>query len=107
MAGSEFPPESPFHWLQHLKAVSRHTLPSSFTNNCKRTHTFLFFFFLCTENWTLAVSSDNSSNPNIFFFFLVGPGFELRTLHLQSRCSTTWVTPVIILEIWRWNLFFP
>jgi hypothetical protein len=38
-----------------------------------------------------------------FFFFLVGIRFEVRALHLQSRCSTTWAMPpvcfvLVILE---------
>jgi hypothetical protein len=32
----------------------------------------------------------------VFFFFLVGLGFELRTLHLQSRHSTATFAPVIL-----------
>jgi hypothetical protein len=39
-----------------------------------------------------------------FVHFLVGLGFELRALHLQSRSSTAWATPLVhfalvILEI--------
>jgi hypothetical protein len=29
-----------------------------------------------------------------FFFFLVGLGFEFGASSLQSRCSTTWATPI-------------
>jgi hypothetical protein len=43
--------------------------------------TYSIFFF---------VSSFYFSRP----FSLVGLGFELRTLHLQSKCSTAWATSV-------------
>jgi hypothetical protein len=33
------------------------------------------------------------------FFFFVTLGFELRTLHLQSRCYTAWVTPLVLWTI--------
>jgi hypothetical protein len=44
------------------------------------------------------------------FSFLVGLSFQLRASHLQSRCSATWVTPlvyfaVVILEMRSCELF--
>jgi hypothetical protein len=56
-----------------------------------------------------------------FSFLLVGLGFELRALHLQSRCSTAWATPpvhfaLVILEMgvpwticpgWPWTVILP
>jgi hypothetical protein len=41
-----------------------------------------------------------------FFFFLVGLEFQLRALHLQSRCSTGWAAPPVHLLwlFWRWAL---
>jgi hypothetical protein len=36
-----------------------------------------------------------NQGSSFFFFFLIGLGFELRALHLQSRHSTTWtISPV-------------
>jgi hypothetical protein len=29
------------------------------------------------------------------FIYFDGMGFELRALRLQSRCSTTWATPLV------------
>jgi hypothetical protein len=45
-----------------------------------------------------------SSSFFFFFFFLVGLGFELRVLHLQTRCSPAWATTsvhfaLVILEM--------
>jgi hypothetical protein len=38
------------------------------------------------ETITQFILSENPKSP--FFFFFVGLGHELRTSHLQSRCST-------------------
>jgi hypothetical protein len=55
------------------------TLTSDITTGIK-----VVFFFLNTIH-----------RLHIFFFFLVGLGFELRPLCLQTRCFTTWDTPSV------------
>jgi hypothetical protein len=54
--------------------------------------------WLCVQ-----LSGRKLSTPFIFFFFVVGLGFELRPLHLQSRHSTSWNTPpdYFAVVIWR------
>jgi hypothetical protein len=46
-----------------------------------------------------------------FLFFLVGLEFELRALHLQSRCSTLepHLQSIWLWLFWRWDLenYFP
>jgi hypothetical protein len=44
-------------------------------------------------------SSVNAWALPFFFFFLMRPGFELRTSLLQSRLSTAWATPPVHLPL--------
>jgi hypothetical protein len=39
-----------------------------------------------------------------FIFVCVELEFELRVLHLQSRCSTIWATCSVLRLFWRWCL---
>jgi hypothetical protein len=62
--------------------------------------TALTSFYKCQKCWILGPPQINWISTCLFnriciiLFYFVGLGFELRALHLQSRRSTTWTTPL-------------
>jgi hypothetical protein len=62
-------------------------------------------FALISEMGSIA-SLPPSFHHLTFFFFLVGLGFELRALHLQSKCSVleTHFQTILLWLFWRWDL---
>jgi hypothetical protein len=61
-------------------------------------------FFKTTLIWDLIAFEGYAAvllcNYLFFLFLLVGLGFELRALDLQSRCSTAWATPPHAIIFW-------
>jgi hypothetical protein len=65
-------------------------------NKCPKCQITFIAVFCCICSTLLLVST-----------FLVGLGFELKSLHLQSRYSTTLVIPPVYLFwlFWRWESY--
>jgi hypothetical protein len=102
--------------LASLVVVASGSLPTP-TGSCTLLPTFLccLSVFPCSATLSLFHDSQCSSSLSLFRMFSLlwypdfsfmessgsgflkkyGTGFEFRTLHLQSRCSTAWLTPPV------------
>jgi hypothetical protein len=83
-----------------------HWLPSKATNKSRDQWTTAWVGQIWSATWIFTACGQKPVFIILFYFiFLVGLGFELKALSLQSRCSTAWVTPPVhfaLVIFWRW-----
>jgi hypothetical protein len=82
-------------WIKYFKFIAKNTCMHCVMIKLGS----LLFFYSASYNGFLWLTA-----RTYFCFHGVGLGFELRALHLQSRCSTSWETPIghfalIVLEM--------
>jgi hypothetical protein len=120
------PQPGPTHMLVVFCTWNLYILHNDFVTSYCSTFIYLFIYLfiyfgsvlLCSPSWPQALDPPASAfwmlgrqmctiipgPPPLYI--LVGLGFEFRSLHLQSRCSTVWATPpvYIALVILGWDL---
>jgi hypothetical protein len=116
--GMPVPVGAPFRWLWQvfIPMEEKDSSEMLLSLNCLSFNDHGLFFILnmstsLLQGYFLPLGFLHSSVLFLFLFFiLVGLELELRTVHLQNRCSTAWVTfPVhfalVILETGSCKLF--